>query len=97
MYAVYDKVAEVYDTPIFFLTEVHAKRWFMDIVMKGEGRMENHSGDFELHKLIEFNVNNGKMYNRNGDKIIYESITKVILEGKNIGKEMKDYEKRNAT
>lgn len=88
MYALYDSKAEVYDTPVFMLNEVTAKRWFYSLVQKREGRFEYFSEDMELHKITKFNVLNGKLYD---DKV------KVIMTGKQIGKEKGKDENGNAT
>lgn len=80
MYALYDKKAEIYDTPLFFLKDVQAQRWFYTLVQQQEGRFEHFKDDMELHKICKFNVNNGKLFD--------EKVT-VVLEGRQIdlGKE----------
>lgn len=85
-YAIYDKKAELYDTPLFFLKEEQAKRWFYTLVQKAEGRFEYFKDDMELHRICKFGVSNGK---------IFDAQVKVILEGLQIGKEIQNNEKRN--
>lgn len=87
MYALYDKKAEVYDTPVFMLNEVTAKRWFYTLVQKGEGRFEFFADEIELHKICKFNVITGK---------VFEIKKEIVLEGLQIGKEIKNHEKRDA-
>lgn len=87
MYALYDTKAEIYDTPMFMLNEVMAKRWFYSMVQKAEGRFEFYSHEMEIHELGKVNVLNGKVL---ADK------PKVILQGKQIGKEKKENEDSNA-
>lgn len=87
MYALYDIKAEVYDTPLFFLNDVTAKRWFYTMVKKGEGRFEHFKDDMELHKIVEFNVTNGHLFNEKGDRIKYSEHVRIITNGKQIGKE----------
>lgn len=55
-YSIYDTKAEVYDTPVFFLNEVTAKRWFYTLVQKGEGRFEFFTDEMELVQVCKFNV-----------------------------------------
>lgn len=86
-YALYDTKAEVYDTPVFFLNEVTAKRWFYTLCQKGEGRFEFFTDEMELHKILKFNVLNGK---------VSDNQIKKIIDGKQIGKEKIENEKRNA-
>ena len=73
MYALYDKKAEMYDTPVFLLSDVHAKRWFYTMVQKKEGRFEYFADEIELHKITKFNVTTGKLF---------EEKVQIILEGK---------------
>lgn len=87
-YALYDTKAEIYDTPLFFLKEEQAKRWFYTLVQKKEGRFEYFKDDMELHRILKFNVTNGKVFEV---KII------KILDGIQIGKEIQNHEKRNDT
>jgi hypothetical protein len=61
MYALYDKKAQLYDTPVFFLKKVQAERWFFSLCKAGEGRFENFQEDMELHKILEFNIINGNI------------------------------------
>lgn len=74
-YAIYDKKAEIYDTPLYFLKDVQAERWFFTLVQQKEGRFQHFKDDMELHKISKFNVNNGK---------VYDVKIEVILEGKNV-------------
>lgn len=85
MYALYDRAAEVYDTPVFFLNEATAKRWFYTLNQKGEGRFEYFAKDMELHQIARFNVLTGKV----------GEMAKIILTGIQIGKEIEKNEKRN--
>ena len=75
MYALYDKKAEMYDTPVFFLKNVQAERWFYTLCKAGEGRFENFQDDMELHKICDFNIVTGKI---SGEKV------ELVLEGKQI-------------
>ena len=89
MFALYDKKAEIYDTPLFFLKQVQAERWFYTLVQQSEGRFNHFKDDMELHKITKFNVNNGK---------IYDEKIEVIIQGIQINREeIKKDEISNAT
>ena len=80
-YALYDKKAEMYDTPLYFLKDVQAERWFYSMAQEKQGRFQHFKDDLELHKICKFNVNNGK---------IYENKIEVIIQGKQIQLEEKE-------
>lgn len=88
MFAIYDKKAEIYDTPLFFLKEVQAHRWFYTLVQQAEGRFQHFKDDMELHKIAQFNVTTGKIKDTEPEK---------IMEGKQIilGKETGNNENSN--
>lgn len=86
-YAIYDVKAEIYDTPVYFLKEEQAKRWFHQLCMKGEGRFEYFKNEMELHRIHKFNVINGK---------VFEAQVKKIMDGIQLGKE-KENEISNET
>lgn len=85
MYAIFDKKAERYDTPVFMPNDIFAKRFFYKLVYDGQGQLEHFRDDFEFHKIAEFNVLDGKI------KLDFN----MVIEGKQIGKEIKNNEKRN--
>ena len=85
-YALYDKKALVYDTPMFFLNEVSAKRWFYTLCQKGEGRFDMFKDDMELHSICSFHVVSGT--------VKYDK-PRIVLEGKQIGKETANNEISN--
>ena len=87
MYALYDTKAEIYDTPLFFLKEVQAERWFYTLVQEKQGRFQHFKDDMELHKITKFNVNNGK---------IFDEKVQVILQGKQIKFDGKETENANS-
>lgn len=89
MFALYDKKAEMYDTPLFFLKQIQAERWFYQLAQSREGRFLHFKNDMELHKITKFNVNNGKIFD---DKV------EVVLQGSQIKLDQKgdvENEKRN--
>lgn len=87
LYGIWDRKGERYDTPVFMLSDVFAKRWFYKLVVDGIGHLENFKDDFELHYLADFNVLTGKV-----------GVTKarIVSTGIQIGKELEKNEKRNA-
>ena len=88
MYAIYDTKSERYDTPVFMPNDVFAKRFFYKLVAEGQGQLEHFKDDFEIHQICEFNVITGE---------IKKLKVKSIITGKQIGKEIANNEKRNAT
>lgn len=61
LYAVYDKVGELYDTPFFARDDVFAKRRFI-MMNDDEGTMLGDFGeDFELHRVGSFETYSGKL------------------------------------
>lgn len=82
MYALYDKKAEMYDTPLFFLKEVQAERWFYTLVQKKEGRFENFKDDMELHRLCQFSVVNGKVIDAKPVRVLEGIQIKLNENGK---------------
>ena len=86
MFALYDTKANVYDTPVFLMNEVHAKRWFFTMIQRGEGKFEYFKDEIELHELATFDVLTGKI-----------TAKKTILqEGKQIRKEIENNENSDA-
>lgn len=83
--AIYDKKAEVYDTPLFFLKTVGAQRWFYSLVQQGEGRFEHFKNDLELHKIGEFNVTTGKFTLINS-----KEENPLLMDGVQVEKENKE-------
>ncbi len=78
-YAIYDNKAEIYDTPVFFLNETQAQRWFYTLIQSGEGRFAHYKDEMELHRISKFNVNTANTT---------EDIKKII-EGKQIQQQIK--------
>lgn len=48
MYCVFDRVAGLYDAPVFVLTDGLAIRGFQDFILSGRSTVSDHVGDFEL-------------------------------------------------
>lgn len=85
MYAIWDKKGERYDTPMFMPHDVFAKRAFYKLVADGQGQLEYFKEDFELQRILTFNVLTGEV---KVDK-------KSLIDGLQIGKEIQKNEKRN--
>lgn len=87
MYAIYDVKSERYDTPVFMPNDIFAKRWFYKLVYDGAGQLEHFKNDFELHRILVFNVLSGK--------VELPDRPKCVIDGKQIGKEIAEHEKLN--
>lgn len=55
MYTIYDKKGKRYDTPFFAFSDVHAKRQFI-MMVEGTGMIAQFKDDFELYKLLYFDI-----------------------------------------
>ena len=74
-YSLYDTKAEIYDTPVFFLKEAQAERWFQQLCHAGEGRFQLFKNDMELHRIAYFDLEKGNMK---------QDEPKLITQGKQI-------------
>lgn len=74
MFSIYDRVSEIYDTPVFMLNKVQAERWFFTLCQKAEGRFEYYKDDMELHYLGKFDLVKGS----------FESVVETMKTGKQI-------------
>lgn len=78
LYAVYDKIGELYDTPFFARDDHFAKRRFIMLCHEKGSMLGDFSADFELHNVGVFNTANGKL--------VAPEKAVIIIEGDQISK-----------
>jgi len=84
IFAIYDKKGKKFDIPFFAHNALFAKRKFM-LMADEQGILQKFLEDFELVQIGQFNIINGHI----------QALTEVIIEGKNIRKELQNYEISN--
>lgn len=61
IYAVYDKISKIYDTPFFARDDVFARRRFIMWTQEEHSMLHDFKPDFELHRLGSFNPQDGSL------------------------------------
>lgn len=72
MYSIKDRL-NGYATPIPFVNEDLAKRYFKDHMI-GNPTMSNSPEDFELHKMGEFDTEEGIFFNYDGETLVEKGV-----------------------
>lgn len=72
MYSIKDRL-NGYATPIPFVNEELAKRYFKDHMI-GNPTMTNSPEDFELHKMGEFDTEEGIFFNYDGETLVEKGV-----------------------
>lgn len=81
IFAIYDLKGEKYDVPFFAHSELFAKRRFI-LMLDEKGILQKFLDEFQLIKIGIFNILTGGI----------EEDMKIVLEGKQIRKEIKENE-----
>lgn len=63
IYSIYDRKAEIFNTPFFCRNDSVALRSFEDLLKDDRTTVSQHPEDFVLYKLGQFNDENGQVVN----------------------------------
>lgn len=85
IYSIYDTAAAAYMRPFFVQSDGQATRMFTDIALDAEHEVGKHPEDYSLHRLGQFDDNNGALMPENVECII--TALEVVAKSRQVNKD----------